>query len=154
MFAVESSVFINRPVEYVFAFLSDKENLPQWGSTTFSVKRTSDGPKAVGTTYLIEEHPPMPTFQKVKFEYTCTAFEKNKNFAGTGVAITRAPITGFNDFFQCEPRNEGTYVTMREEISPQGIFRMLQPLMRLMIGKIIRADLAKAKEVLESRTSQ
>jgi len=31
---------------------------------------------------------------------------------------------------------------------------MLQPLMRLMIGKIIRADLAKAKEVLESRTSQ
>ena len=57
----------------------------------------------------------------------------------------------FNDYYQFEPRDQGTYVTLRLEIAPRGLLRLLQPIMRLIIGKTTRAELAKAKKVLESR---
>jgi uncharacterized membrane protein len=145
MFTVQSSEFINRPVEDVFAFISDKENLPQWASDILSVKLTSDGPKAVGTTFLIVAQAPG---QKVETQYTYTTYEKNKTFGGRGVA---EPMMVFNDYYQFEPRDQGTHVTLRLEISPRGLFRLLQPVMRLMIGKTTHAELAKAKKVLESR---
>jgi hypothetical protein len=43
---------------------------------------------------------------------------------------------------------------MQEEISPRGIFKMLQPMMKIMIRKLIRADLAKAKRVLGTPVSR
>ena len=147
MFTIQFSEFINRPVEDVFAFVSDKENLLQVNSAYLSVKLTSDGPTAVGTTYLIVEQTP---FQKVEFQYTCTTYEKNKTIAGRRVAVA-APIPVIDEYYQFEPRDQGTYVTLREELSPRGLFRLLQPIIRSMIGKAMREGLAKAKEVLESQ---
>ena len=145
MITVAASEFINRPVEEVFSFISDKENLPLWASGILSAKQTSEGPKAVGTTFLIVAQAPG---QRVETKYSYTTYEKNKAFAGMGVA---EPMMVFNDRYQFEPRDTGTYVTMRLEISPRGLLKLLQPVMRLMIGNTIRAELAKAKKVLESR---
>ncbi len=147
MFTLQFSEFINRPVEDVFALFSDTENLPQWGTTVRSAKLTSAGPKAVGATYLIVEQTP---FGKAEIQYTCTTYEKNKTFAGRGVVASEFESV-FNDYFQFEPRDQGTYVTWREENSMRGLFKLLQPVLRLMIGKVMRANLAKAKKVLESR---
>jgi len=144
MITIQSAEFINRPTEEVFSFISDKENLPLWASGILSAKQTSEGPKAVGTTFLIVARAPGQT---VETKYTYTTYEKNKTFAGMG---TTKPMV-FNDNYQFEPRDNGTYVKMRLEISPRGFLKLLQPVMRLMIGNTIRAELAKAKRVLEAR---
>ena len=47
----ESSIVINRPVEEVFALLSNQENNPKWQAESLEVKKTSDGPIGVGTTF-------------------------------------------------------------------------------------------------------
>ncbi|HYY80516.1 MAG TPA: SRPBCC family protein [Actinomycetes bacterium] len=44
------SVVINRPVEQVFAFISDLENDPPWSGAA-EMRRTSPGPVGVGTTF-------------------------------------------------------------------------------------------------------
>ena len=52
MVKIEVSAVIDRPVEDVFAFMSNPENDPQWQSDTAETKITSQGPMGVGTTYL------------------------------------------------------------------------------------------------------
>src|SRR5919198_4716178 len=44
------SVVINRPVEQVFAFVSDLENDPPWSGAA-EMRRTASGPVGVGTTF-------------------------------------------------------------------------------------------------------
>jgi hypothetical protein len=46
----QQSVVINRPVEQVFAFVSDLENDPLWTPGAV-MRRTSQGPLGVGTTF-------------------------------------------------------------------------------------------------------
>ena len=57
MLKIESATVINRPVEEVFSVLSNLENNPKWSSAFLEVKKTSDGPIAVGTTWRAV-HPP------------------------------------------------------------------------------------------------
>ncbi|NJC98891.1 MAG: hypothetical protein C3F07_01655 [Anaerolineales bacterium] len=51
MIEFENTIQIQRPVNEVFAFLSDLENLPKWNYFVLQVKKVSDGPVGVGATY-------------------------------------------------------------------------------------------------------
>ena len=50
MATMEFQVEVNVPPEVVFAYLSDLEKHPEW-SHTMEIKRTSEGPVGVGSTY-------------------------------------------------------------------------------------------------------
>ena len=52
MARIEINLVINRPVEEVFAFVSNSENLPRWRSTSLEVKKTSEGAIGVGSTFF------------------------------------------------------------------------------------------------------
>jgi uncharacterized protein YndB with AHSA1/START domain len=47
----ENTVLIARPIEDVFAFLSDLENVPKWNYAIVETRKVSTGPIVVGTTY-------------------------------------------------------------------------------------------------------
>src|SRR5579859_541712 len=51
MVRVEENATINRPIEEVFAYMSDIERQPEWVSTLTSSQKTGSGPTGVGTTY-------------------------------------------------------------------------------------------------------
>jgi hypothetical protein len=51
MAAFENTVTITRPVEEVFAYLADAENLPQWNYAIEQTRKISPGPVGVGTLY-------------------------------------------------------------------------------------------------------
>ncbi len=51
MFNFENSLVIDRPVEQVYAFLADLENLPKWNYFVHQVSKTSPEPVQVGSTY-------------------------------------------------------------------------------------------------------
>jgi carbon monoxide dehydrogenase subunit G len=48
----EATVKIERPVEEVFAFLADGDNDPKFSPRVQQIKKTTDGPTAVGTVYV------------------------------------------------------------------------------------------------------
>ncbi len=48
---IEESIEINRPVENVFAYVSDVNHLPQWAGTTIEVKDAPEGPLHDGATF-------------------------------------------------------------------------------------------------------
>jgi uncharacterized protein YndB with AHSA1/START domain len=51
MAAFENTVTITRPVEEVFTYLADAENLPQWNYAIEQTRKISPGPVGVGTLY-------------------------------------------------------------------------------------------------------
>jgi len=51
MLEFENTIHINRPVEEVFEFLADFENLPKWNYYVLQVTKQTPGPVGLGTTY-------------------------------------------------------------------------------------------------------
>ena len=49
MATFETTVLIARPIEDVFAFLSDLENVPKWNYGIVETRKISEGPIGVGT---------------------------------------------------------------------------------------------------------
>ena len=49
MINIERSVTINRPIQEVFAFVTDIENCPKWFPHIIEAGRTSSGPIGIGT---------------------------------------------------------------------------------------------------------
>jgi uncharacterized protein YndB with AHSA1/START domain len=44
----ENTVMIGRPIEEVFAFFSDFENVPKWNYAIVETRKVSEGPVGVG----------------------------------------------------------------------------------------------------------
>ena len=51
MLEFENTIRIERPIQEVFAFLSDFENVPKWNYYVLEVRQLSDGAIGIGTTY-------------------------------------------------------------------------------------------------------
>lgn len=51
MLEFENTIRVDRSIAEVFAFLSDLENIPKWNYYVVEVRKLSDGPIGIGTTY-------------------------------------------------------------------------------------------------------
>jgi uncharacterized protein YndB with AHSA1/START domain len=54
----ETDVQIERPLEEVFAYLSEPLNFPRWNSAVEAVRKTSAGEDGVASSYLMERELP------------------------------------------------------------------------------------------------
>jgi hypothetical protein len=55
-----NTLTIARPIEDVFGFLADLENLPTWNHALVTTRRTSEGPLGVGSTFRQNRSLPAP----------------------------------------------------------------------------------------------
>ena|SRR5712692_444811 len=143
MAKLEISTVINRPVEEVFAFLSNPENWPKWISGSIEAKKTSEGPIGVGTTWR-----PVNTFlgQRMEAEAECTEYEPNRRFATKSKS---GPIPTKNQT-TFESVEGGTRVDVRLEAEPGGFFKLAEPLLVSIVKRQFEADLANLKDLMEA----
>ena len=142
--SVSDSVVISRPVDAVFAFLADHENLPAWTVGVKQSRRLTPGPPAVGTTYQVVG---VLLGRPVESSYQITAFEPGRGFAAT----MTSPMFGFAEQYRFEPDQDGTRVSMSAAVEPHGVFRFLSPIMTVGVRRQVRADHRRLKTVLELR---
>jgi hypothetical protein len=64
----ENTVMIRRPIEEVFGFLSQFENVPKWNYAIVETRRVSEGPVGVGTIY--HQVRSVPSRSEERFEVT------------------------------------------------------------------------------------
>jgi uncharacterized membrane protein len=143
MIKVEESAVIHRPVEEVFAFVSNFENHPKWENNFVAVKQTSAGPVGVGTTFLCTMKMPG---QRVESQFIVTEFEPNRKIAFKADKPAQAKPEGSMLF---EPASDGTKVTLLPRPVMGGIFKLLEPLMAGYIQKSNAEHLRNLKRVLE-----
>ncbi len=143
MINVESSIVINRPLEEVFAFLSDLENNLKWRSSQIEAKKTSEGPIGVGTTYRMVNN---VLGRRVEDETEVTEYEPNRKFTCIGKLGSR-PLEARQIF---EPVEGGTRVTFVLKAEPGGFFKLAEPLVASMGRRRAEADIAILKDLMEA----
>jgi Polyketide cyclase / dehydrase and lipid transport len=137
-------VVIARPLDEVFAFVSDARNRTSWDDSVESEELTSPEPIGVGTTvrtrmrsmgrdyeidWEIVKHEP-PTYQRIESTSapfpTTLVYDLARDTYGTSV---RFSLTG----------------------RPAGLLRLMQPLLARTTQRNLDNGFAQLKEVLESR---
>lgn len=109
MIRFETSVRIERPVDEVFAYVSDPENFPRWNSAVQTVRKTSSGEDPVGSTYAMTRQ--LPSGQ-AENDLEITAYERPREFA----IRTLSGPTPFAYQYAFSPSEEGTLLELDAEV--------------------------------------
>jgi uncharacterized protein YndB with AHSA1/START domain len=142
MIKIETSTIINRPVEDVFAVLSNVENNPKWSSVFLEAKKTSEGPIGVGTTWQVVAK---AFGQRIETEVEVTQYEPNQQWAQKQSGPVPAKVRQ-----TYEPVAGGTRVNVAFEAEPGGFFKLAEPLLKTMMKRGIEGDLANLKDLMEA----
>src|SRR5215207_3985490 len=144
----EHSVVIDRPIEEVFAFVTDPNNDPLWQSTSLETEQTSEGAVDVGATFRNTSK-----LLGRRIESTMEVTE-NEPPRRQYVRITSGPIPG-EGCYLFEPADGGsTRFTQTFEAEVGGFFRLAEPLVERAISRQTEADMATLKDLLEAGGSE
>jgi uncharacterized protein YndB with AHSA1/START domain len=142
MFTIQQSVTIARPVEEVFAFLTDPASIPRWRPDVIETR--SGGPLQAGS-----EFDEILNFAGRKTQtFRVTVFEANKTLevaaiAGLGIRPTQR--------YSISSNAGSTMVSIRVTVRAQGLFRVMEPLLPRMIASKWRDYSARLRELLETQ---
>lgn len=142
------SITIARPVEEVFAYVTDTSNDPAWHTDILEVQKRSEGPIGMGTKWHVGFKPFMGVSEG---SMEVAGFEPNRTEVLRGaMGPMHTTLT-----FLFEPADGGTRVTRRVQIKLSGVMRLMGPIMQWVDApKRNRRFLANLKRVLEDRPPQ
>ena len=144
MIIAEAEFQIDRPLEEVFDFWADVRNENDWNPGSQRWEQTSPGSVGLGTTFKGEVQGMGPmTMQMVEYQrpFRVTHRGSAKSF-------------GFASTLNFEPSASGTRVKATGQVEPQGLFKLLTPLMGVMMKKRFTATMMHFKRAMEERASR
>ena len=146
MIRFEFTVVVNRPVEEVFAYLTNPENLPEWQTMVLEARQDSPGAMTKGTKLT-----DVRKFLGRRFETTVevTAFEPSKRADFKAVS---GPIP-FEISHTLEPVDGATSIKVVAQGEPGRFFKLAEPLVGTQAERQFRNDYATLKDFLEAETS-
>jgi uncharacterized membrane protein len=134
----ENTICIDRPINEVFAFLSDFENIPKWNYYVLEVRQLSDNPIGVGTTYHQVRKTDEQDFRIIEFE------------PGHTVAVKTLPQSSPSFERRVTLYEEGNTTRVRDEWKlDTGRPAILEKLTGRRVKSAVAGNLAKLKELLE-----
>ncbi len=141
MISVEKSVIINKPVEVVFAYVSNSANDPKWQAGIESV--IAEGPTTVVGAKWTEVRKFMG--QEMKSTLELTSFVANQKFS---TKVIKGPVP-FEATVTFEASGGGTKVTTRIEGEPKGFFKVAEGALKGQLEKTLEEDSKRLKGILE-----
>jgi uncharacterized membrane protein len=142
MITFEKSIFINRPQQEVFDFLSNLENGIQWRSLE-SAKRTSDGPIGAGSTW---REASKFLGREIELDIEMISYDPPHQFINKTIG-RQLPMEVTNKF---EPQDGGTLYTVSAKGELGGFFKMAEGLVVKQAEKQIETEQATLKKLLEA----
>jgi uncharacterized membrane protein len=135
---------IDRPVEQVFAFLTDARNHSKWDTLSVAMEQQEPGPWRTGLKFREVRK---LGGRDVEVYSQIASFTPNQRFDIQ--SVTGPPFQGHWVF---EPENGGTHLRYTAQMQPTGFARLLEPLIAGQFRKQLNDNFARLKTVLESGT--
>ena len=145
---VEHSVFINLPVEEIFAYISNLENLVDWSGVIISARKISTEDMLVGTTVRCTIRILGRWFDTTYEIVECVpcrylTYKSISSVAPCLICYQFEPVEGI-----------GTNVILEENINfPGGFLGFAEPVIKGVIRRQVANDLLTLKDLLETTTS-
>lgn len=146
MIRFEISVWIERPVDEVFAYVSEPENFPRWNSAVRTVRKTSSGDDPVGSTYAMTRQ--LPSGQ-AENELEVTAYERPRQFT----IRTLSGPTPFVYRYALARSDGGTLLELDAEVELPAPAALVGPLARRAVKRGVDENFATLKRILEAPAS-
>jgi uncharacterized protein YndB with AHSA1/START domain len=140
----EINLVINRPIDEVFAFISNPENLPRWRASILEVQKDSSEPLGVGSVVRGRF-----TFLGRPFDGNLEIIAREPHRSYT-TRMTEGPFP-LEARYTLEPVEGGTRLTLAIQGEPGGFFKLAEPLVVSMAKRSYEADLHNLKEMLEAQ---
>jgi uncharacterized protein YndB with AHSA1/START domain len=134
---------IKRPVEEVFAYLTDPTTVPEWNSSVLECRAEPAGPLRVGSK--------MHTVGSIlgrRLEPALEVTELVPNRKLVYKTTSPFPLAGT---YLTEPTVGGTKVTIEVVAEPGGFFKLAEPVLGRITKKQFEVQLETIKELLEAR---
>lgn len=144
MIKIAESIVVNRPIEEVFAYIADAENMQEWAAEVVDAKKTSEGPMGVGTTLTVAVK---LLGRRVENSHVVTIYEPNIKFA---FKTTSGPIPSVATE-SVEAVNGGTKFTIVAEAEPGGFFKLAEPIVERMLQRQWETNVVNLKDLLEAQ---
>ncbi len=142
----EKIITINRPINEVFAYVSNMENGPKWQPELSEVRRITKGPVKIGSQFS--------SARKIMGQELVTTIEFVAY--GPNSKYTIKSITGPLPFEQTtlfESTAEGTKLTTKIELHPSGDMAQAEPMLRESLKQEMETDFDGLKKLLESKVT-
>ena len=136
-----SSVVIDRPIDEVWAFLTDWEVMPDWMNGVDSMRLLDDGPVGAGTELrFVARGAERPS--------TITAWAPPNQLT---LSSTQGGITATYDY-RCEKEKDGTRLTLDAQCTANGgLWRLAHPLIGYLMKRSDSDQPNRFKQALVSR---
>jgi uncharacterized protein YndB with AHSA1/START domain len=143
MISFETSVHIDRPIEEVFAYVSDPCNFPHWNSAVHTVRKTSPGTTDIGSTYAMERQ--LPTGRATN-GLEIVARDRPREFA---IRTTEGP-TPFLYRYRFSTAPNATVIQLDAQVELPGVAALMPQLARRSVKGGVDDNLAALKQTLET----
>lgn len=140
---VQAHVWIDRPVQDVFAYVTSLDTWPEWRRDVVGGRLLTDGDLQVGSR---AQGLAKVLGRTVTIDVVVTALEPGRAF---GYRPVDEPLLTDN-LYTFGSQDGGTLVTLTDDIRLQGIARVLLPVMSGLVRSVYRKNLTGLKAVLEA----
>jgi len=138
MIKIERTITIHRPVDEVFAYVSEVEHGPDYMSSQREAHKTSNGPMGIGSTFATAG-----TFPRRGATFEITDYELNQRLAWKAQSGARATTT-----WAFQPSGPSTRVTFTRVADAHGLSRLAESLLQGFANGQVDQDLGTLKELL------
>ena len=142
MISYESTITIARPAAEVFAMIVEPDRMDEW--TGMSANRWLT-PSPHGAGSRIASTMPFGPFRRT-VEWEVIDYQPSLLFSVR--SLPGGPID-WTGVYELEPAGAGTLVKSRGEVRPNGLLRLLEPLMRAELPREEAKELERLKEIVE-----
>jgi uncharacterized membrane protein len=133
----EHTVTIDRPIDEVFAYLSDGHNNPHWRSAVVEIERTSPA-RGNGATY--RQVVKGPGGRRIPADYRITVYSPPRELT---FQVTAGPARPAGRFRLAEAGPGRTTISFSLDLKPTGLTRLISP----MITKTMRAEVTQLDQL-------
>jgi ligand-binding SRPBCC domain-containing protein len=141
---IEIPVDVARPVQEVFAYVTDLDRLGEWQPNVVSVTKQTDGPMGRGTR--LREVRRGPFGRRIEAIVEISAYEPNRRF-DLRIVSGPLPIDGGHEFRETE---DGTRIDFVAHGQPTGVLRLAEPFLRGAMKRQFSGYYERLKAQLES----
>lgn len=142
---VSTEIVIKRPREQVAAYSADPDNAPIWYVNIKEVQWESQPPLALGSRIAF-----VATFlgRRLAYTYEIIDFQPGSRLV---MSTQEGPFPMETTYIWEDAADGATRMTLRNRGSPSGFSNLVSPLMASSMRRTNQKDLAKLKEILESK---
>jgi uncharacterized protein YndB with AHSA1/START domain len=138
----EVTVHLNKPVEQVFAFLTDTSKLSTWQSNLIKSEQLTEGPLRTGSRFREVRR---INNKEEEIEGEITNLELNKRLETKTATKPQAMVS-----YSLDPEQGGTRLRYKFILVTSGLMRLMEPMIASSIKKGTQSDFETLKRILEN----